>query len=378
MSKKGNVKKNVSKQVKKDKQQKGSGFLDSVKKGLEKVFPKAREKQTSDPSNTANQIEIDCSSELLKIKNGKFHRYWEIHQKSYNHTDNKDNNYYIDTFLTKLILDKLLSLIDQALSIEYVGGSNYTQIYTSLPNLFAVEKTDLIEPGTNIRNINTNDLNTFASYQRSSTVLGVNQSTPEMNNDLIIKFPTKVTFELKTKDGNTNFKIPNKEELKKITVNIKSHITNAIEKDYNTYISYKDNENEKEIENKRMENEKKVSEHVQKFQDIFNFDEIDKYKWESLVRSNLPDLNEVTIIINKLIDCEAQKKNNGEIADGGGRTNKKQPKKKILGKIMCIYKIPGDRKEYVRHKGKRITVKDYKESMKTKKAKKPTKLSKKK
>jgi hypothetical protein len=45
---------------------------------------------------------------------------------------------------------------------------------------------------------------------------------------------------------------------------------------------------------------------------------------------------------------------------------------------MCIYKIPGDRKEYVRHKGKRITVKDYKESMKTKKAKKPTKLSKKK
>jgi hypothetical protein len=199
-----------------------------------------------------------------------------------------------------------------------------------------------------------------------------------MNNDLIIKFPTKVTFELKTKDGNTNFKIPNKEELKKITVNIKSHITNAIEKDYNTYISDKDNEKEKEIENKRMENEKKVSEHVQKFQDIFNFDEIDKYKWESLVRSNLPDLNEVTIIINKLIDCEAQKKNNGEIADGGGRTNKKQPKKKILGKIMCIYKIPGDRKEYVRHKGKRITVKDYKESMKTKKAKKPTKLSKKK
>jgi hypothetical protein len=41
MSKKGNVKKNVSKQVKKDKQQKGSGFLDSVKKGLEKVFPQS-------------------------------------------------------------------------------------------------------------------------------------------------------------------------------------------------------------------------------------------------------------------------------------------------------------------------------------------------
>tara|TARA_B110001450_G_scaffold225170_1_gene223193 strand:+ start:354 stop:1328 length:975 start_codon:yes stop_codon:yes gene_type:complete len=52
---------------------------------------------------------------------------------------------------------------------------------------------------------------------------------------------------------------------------------------------------------------------------------------------------------------------------------KKLPKKEILGKIICIYKIPGDRKEYVRHKGKLITVKDYKELMK---AKKPTKLNK--
>jgi hypothetical protein len=54
---------------------------------------------------------------------------------------------------------------------------------------------------------------------------------------------------------------------------------------------------------------------------------------------------------------------------------KKHSKKEVLGKIMVIYKINGDRKEYVRHKGKLITVKDYKELMK---AKKPTKLSKKK
>lgn len=57
---------------------------------------------------------------------------------------------------------------------------------------------------------------------------------------------------------------------------------------------------------------------------------------------------------------------------------KKLPKKEILGKMIFIYKIPGDRKEYVRHKGKLTTVKDYKELMKAKKAKKPTKLSKKK
>ena len=41
---------------------------------------------------------------------------------------------------------------------------------------------------------------------------------------------------------------------------------------------------------------------------------------------------------------------------GGGKKSKKE----VLGKMRCIYKIPGDRKEYVKHKGKLITVKDYK------------------
>lgn len=64
-------------------------------------------------------------------------------------------------------------------------------------------------------------------------------------------------------------------------------------------------------------------------------------------------------------------------AQEGGKKSKKLPKKEILGKMRCIYKIPGDRKEYVKHKGKLITVKDYKELMKAKKNKKPTKPSKK-
>lgn len=54
-------------------------------------------------------------------------------------------------------------------------------------------------------------------------------------------------------------------------------------------------------------------------------------------------------------------------ADNGGKKSKKLPKKDILGKTKSIHKIPGDRKEYVKHKGKLITVKSYKELMKKKK-----------
>lgn len=57
----------------------------------------------------------------------------------------------------------------------------------------------------------------------------------------------------------------------------------------------------------------------------------------------------------------------------GGKKSKKLPKKEILGKIRCIYKIPGDRKEYLKHKGKLITVKEYKELMKAKPKKKEAK-----
>jgi len=50
---------------------------------------------------------------------------------------------------------------------------------------------------------------------------------------------------------------------------------------------------------------------------------------------------------------------------GGLNKPKLQSKKKvILGKDRCIYKMSGDRKEYVKCKGKYITVKQYKSMMK--------------
>jgi hypothetical protein len=52
---------------------------------------------------------------------------------------------------------------------------------------------------------------------------------------------------------------------------------------------------------------------------------------------------------------------------GGSPKIKKTTKKDVLGKERCIYKISGDRKEYVKYKGGLITLKDYKNIMKKKK-----------
>mgnify|MGYP006906272278 CR=1 FL=1 len=52
--------------------------------------------------------------------------------------------------------------------------------------------------------------------------------------------------------------------------------------------------------------------------------------------------------------------------NAGQEGGKKHSKREVLGKIMVIYKINGDRKEYVRHKGKLITIKDYKALIKQK------------
>lgn len=50
---------------------------------------------------------------------------------------------------------------------------------------------------------------------------------------------------------------------------------------------------------------------------------------------------------------------------GGGSSKKTNKKKNILGRERCIYKKSGDRKEYLKYKGDLITIKEYKNIMRT-------------
>lgn len=51
----------------------------------------------------------------------------------------------------------------------------------------------------------------------------------------------------------------------------------------------------------------------------------------------------------------------------GGGKYKMHSKKEILGKMRCIYKKAGDRKEYIKHKGNFITLRKFREYNKQKK-----------
>ena len=101
---------------------------------------------------------------------------------------------------------------------------------------------------------------------------------------------------------------------------------------------------------------------------ILPIDDLEKLKGllENYEHSELKDLqklkglydNKDKILINML--------NNLEYHVNGGR--KASVKKEICGKLRCIYKISGSRKEHVKYKGRLITVADYKRIHKIRKA----------
>ena len=405
-------------------------------------------------------------------KNRDFHKYWEDTQKLKNLQDKqKDNHYYIDTFLTKLILEALLSFSnDTSVSIKYVKSTSIEKVPRDQNHLFAANevaknKAKIITPKSDI-DISSGDLNTFATKGQVKVSHGMMFGMEDFSMETQITFPTKLIFELTPTKDEANwqhildirtFSI-NSSIAKRIEAAMEDLQTNA-ESIKQKIADIKKRKDEEERKNK-LEREKKQDEEVSIHAGyLVNKFKGSEYRWRSIVRSNL---YEVKKIIDELKKCESQtgesqtgeaqkvdsvksavedpllliearkeaasreiprlemeeirfanrmpgyfyyanpgetlpteegwrvseanriyerklklKKEKEFEANKGGRTNKKRPKKEILGKMICIYKIPGDRKEYVRHKGKLITVKDYKESMKQK-AKKESKPKKKK
>ena len=101
---------------------------------------------------------------------------------------------------------------------------------------------------------------------------------------------------------------------------------------------------------------------LKKYDEIIEIkDETRKVKLNTFKEEYLEstELNSLRIQYDNLIN----KMNGG----GGAKTVVKKTIKKIVcGKLRCIYKIPGSRKEHLKYKGQLITVADYKKLMKAK------------
>ena len=75
------------------------------------------------------------------------------------------------------------------------------------------------------------------------------------------------------------------------------------------------------------------------------------------------EIYDETDLVNPIEYANSLNRINQSLSISGGR--KANPvKKEICGRLRCIYKISGSRKEHVKHKGSLITVADYKKLMK--------------
>lgn len=362
----------------------------------------------------SHEIVIDYYDIIRLIRNDTYYFFWIEEYEKYIKKAKKNtiyenieiqnlNKYYIDTWLSKIILEVLKSYTDKFNSIKYVNCKeceNVTFDVTDYPNFFCFSLTQknvtskIIELNSDIKDISIDDLNTFSTINTENKLDGPG-SRGNYTTFTTIRFPKKLKFELTLNTGkffynsyiqNLQIKI-NEEIIKKFNSNIQDlneHYLNLKNNIINMIEEREIDTKEKEIiikKGKERQNLNKIK--IIYYLNSYKFNENNlenNLNWENFVNYNLSKidfLNHITKIIDELKKCKGQT-DEEDVGQMGGRTNKKRPKKEILGKIMVIYKINGDRKEYVRHKGKLITIKDYKELMKAKKAKKLTLNSKKK
>ena len=304
MPKNGTYKKNVSKQVKKDNEQKGGGG--------------------SKDTNTVKVVIAfnNKPGEILFPVLEQWNTTQQIKDSNYPNYNSKDNEYYIDSFVSRKILEVLQYHGDKYESIVYDGtdtqtsqdpeiieeGSSWRFLFTK-----EIDKPNEVKKNSDIKKCDIKDLNTFAMIRNHIDKGRWDESVYSPNHIIL---PYKLNFKLTLKEGEDD------------------NESQTLEQRINEQIDDKIKEKVEELKSKHEENKKKLAALKKQFKDD------DKYR-------------------------------------GGAKKSKKLPKKEILGKMISIYKIQGDRKEYVKHKGKLTTIKDYKALMKQK-AKKPTKLSKKK
>ena len=96
---------------------------------------------------------------------------------------------------------------------------------------------------------------------------------------------------------------------------------------------------------------------------------INKEEKNNRLRGQLLNITSIKPYIHSIIEETPIPETSSQSSLSGGKTNKQrqppqrkpQPTKLLFGKVRRIYKKSGDKKEYVKHKGLLITIKQYKD-----------------
>ena len=375
MPKNGTYKKNVSKQVKKDKQQKGGGLFDSMKNKVAKKVAEMAEIMTN---QITIEFELDIEAitqKILHYPHGFDKEVFDFGNKLLPKSVNNDD--YIDTLLSTSIyvfLDKIFDQfnrlkLNSQLSISFDKPMTfdnpemsilYWGILQNMPGDY--EKVD--KPVNVYHAYHTPEWDELRKDNLDETLLSDFSKTLQNQRNVPETGYKKNVYDayssilLDDINNHERGKILTQQDIKKLLLdnNNNYYLTFAYYLDgyYNFPSKFK-------------------------FKFIFNNVRAAQNSWKATYKIDLKSVirsifeteeYNLRFLLNQKVDEFIRQKltklpTNGSDSSSS-RGGKKTSKKEVLGKMRYIYKIPGDRKEYVRHKGKLITIKDYKALIKQK------------